>query len=94
MNINLIYKGKNYNFDLRKDITLKYIQNLVSKLISKNSSTIELMYKNSNLGEYPETTLLKDITKDDTAISITITLKENNEKKKKKVLQDSKERLI
>ena len=92
MNINLIYKGKNYNFDLRKDITLKYIQNLVSKLISKNSSTIELMYKNSNLGEYPETTLLKDITKDDTAISITITLKENNEKKKKKVLQDSKEK--
>ena len=87
MNINLIYKGKNYNFDLRKDITLKYIQNLVSKLISKNSSTIELMYKNSKLGEYPETTLLKDITKDDTAISITITLKENNEKKKKKVLQ-------
>ena len=43
MNIDLIYQGNKYNFDLRKDINLKYIHNLASKLIDKDISTFDLI---------------------------------------------------
>ena len=76
MNIDLIYQGTNYNFDLRKDINIKYIQDLASKLISKDSSTFNLIYKNINLSEFQNTTPIKEITKDDNNISIIIATKE------------------
>ena len=76
MNIDLIYQGKNYNFDLRKDVNIKYIQDLASKLISKDSTTFELLYKNTVLSELENTTLLKEITKEDNNISIIITTKD------------------
>lgn len=76
MNIDLIYQGKNYNFDLRKDVNIKYIQDLASKLISKDSTTFELLYKNMILSEHENTTLLKEITKEDNNISIIITTKD------------------
>ena len=76
MNIDLIYQGKNYNFDLRKDVNIKYIQDLASKLISKDSNTFELLYKNTVLSELENTTLLKEITKEDNNISIIITTKD------------------
>ena len=75
MNINLIYLGNNYNFDLRRDANIKYIQGLASKLISKDSSTFHLLYKKNCLSDYDDTTLIKDLTKDDNNISITITQK-------------------
>ena len=75
MNINLIYLGNNYNFDLRRDANIKYIQGLASKLISKDSSTFHLLYKKNCLSDYDDTTLIKDLTKDDNNISITITHK-------------------
>ena len=76
MNIDLIYQGTNYNFDLRKDINIKYIQDLASKLISKDSSTFNLIYKNINLSEFQNTTPIKEIAKDDNNISIIIATKE------------------
>lgn len=76
MNIDLIYQGKNYNFDLRKDVNIKYIQDLASKLISKDSTTFELLYKNMVLSELENTTLLKEIAKEDNNISIIITTKD------------------
>lgn len=76
MNIDLIYQGKNYNFDLRKDVNIKYIQDLASKLISKDSKTFELLYNNMILSEHENTTLLKEITKEDNNISIIITTKD------------------
>ena len=94
MNINLIYQGNNYNFDLRKDINIRYIQDLASKLITRDISTFELFYKNDNLSDYQDSTLLKDLVKDDKNISIIIKTKESinfssNEKNKKlKKLED------
>ena len=78
MNINLVYQGNTFNFDLRRDVNIKYIQDLATKLISKDISNFHLLYKNKNLSDYPETTLFKDLIKDDNKISIIITLKENN----------------
>ena len=76
MNIDLIYQGKNYNFDLRKDVNIKNVHDLASKLINKDSSSFELLYKNTILSEYQNITLLKEITKDDNNISIIITTKD------------------
>ena len=78
MNINLIYQGNNYNLDVRKDINIKYIHDLASKLISKDITTFDLIYKNEILSDYQDSTLLKDLTKDDDNISIIISPKENN----------------
>ena len=78
MNISLVFRGNIFNFDLRKDVNLKYIQDLASKLISKHISTFHLLYNNKNLSDYPEITLIKDLIKDDNNISILIILKENN----------------
>ena len=76
MNVNLLYQGNNYNFDLRKDIDIKYIYGLASKLISKDISTFELFYKNENLSDYQESTLLKDLANDNNNINITISSKD------------------
>ena len=78
MNLNLIYQGINYNFDLRKDINLKYVQDIASKLISKDSSTFELLYKNLFLSQYENSTPMKDIVKDDKNICIIISSKDKN----------------
>ena len=78
MNIDLIYQGNSYNFDLRKDINIKYIYDLASKLINKDISTFELFYKKENLSDYEYSTLLKDLVKDSVNISILISPKENN----------------
>ena len=75
MKINIIYQGNNYNFSLHKDVNIKYIKNLASKLISKDNSIIELTYNNNLLSDYDETTLLKDFTKEDNNICIFITTK-------------------
>ena len=78
MNIDIIYQGKNYNFDLRKDVTLKYIQDLASKLIKKDCSSFELFYKNYCFSDYEDTILMKDLVKDDNDISILIIEKDKN----------------
>ena len=78
MNITLSYQGINYNFDLRKDINIKYIHDLASRLISKDSSSFELLYKNKTLSQYENTTLMKDLIKDDKNICIIISQKYKN----------------
>jgi len=72
MNIDLIYQGKSYNFDLRKDSNIKYIQGLASKLIGKDSSTFDLFYKNICFSDYEDTILIKDLVENDNNISILI----------------------
>ena len=94
MNINLLYQGNNYNFEIRKDITIKYIYDLASKLIDKDISTFELFYKNENLIDYEDSTLLRDLADDDKNITIIISSKEsknflsNDKIKKLKSLKD------
>jgi len=86
MNINLIYRKNAFNFDLREDIDVKYLQDLSSKLISKDKSTFSLLYKNKDLSKNPEF-LLKDlINTEETNIPIEIALKNNSKPKDKKIL--------
>ena len=79
MNIDLIYKNQSFNFDLRKDIPVKYLENMASKLICKDKSSFDLLYNNNNISEN-NNSLLKDITQNERTISIVISPKTNQNK--------------
>ena len=79
MNVNLIYHNNSFNFDLRKDISIKYLEDLVSKLINKDKSSFELLYENNNLADYTNS-LLKDHIKTDSNVSIIISPKKTKHK--------------
>ena len=86
MNINLIYRKNIFNFDLREDISVKYLEDLSSKLISKDKSTFTLLYKNNDLSKNPEC-LIKDLVNiEETNIPIEISLKNYTKPKDKKIL--------
>ena len=95
MNISLLYQGNNYNFDLRKDVNIKYIKDLASKLISKDISTFDLLYNKIILSNYDESIFIKDLTKcNHDNINILIMQKDkkcysNDILKKKKIKKDS-----
>ena len=72
MNVELKYKGNSYKFDLPKNATLNYIKNLESTIVNEDISNFHLFYKNNLISNYPETTLLSDLSKDDKNISIII----------------------
>ena len=74
MNINLIYQNNSFNFDLRKDISINYLEDLASKLIKKDKSSFELLYKDNNLSEN-KNSFLKDIVKIEPNIPINILIK-------------------
>ena len=74
MNINLIYKENSFSFDLRKDISIKYVEDLASKLINKDKSSFDLLYKDNIISESSDS-LLKDIVDTDTNIQIIISPK-------------------
>ena len=76
MNINLIYKKNSFSFDLRKDISIKYVEDLASKLINKDKSSFNLLYKNIIISESSDS-LLKDMVDSDTNIQIIISPKNN-----------------
>ena len=83
MNINLIYQNNSFNFDLRKDASIKYLEDLASKLINKDKASFNLSYKDNILSGYPNT-LLKDILKTETNVHITISPKMNQTGRKNK----------
>jgi hypothetical protein len=76
MNINLIYQNNSFHFDLRKDASIRYLEDLASKLINKDKASFNLSYKDNILSEGPNT-LLKDILKTETNVHITISPKVN-----------------
>jgi len=79
MNVDLIYRNNSFNFDLRKDVSVKYLEDMASKLISKDKSSFDLLYNNNNLSEY-NNSLLKDVTQNEGTIPIVISPKMNQNK--------------
>jgi len=90
MNINLIYQEKAFNFDLRADISVKYLEDLSNKLINKDKSTFILVYKNNDLSKNPESLLKHLINAEEVNIPIEISLKDNTKPKIKKILPNIK----
>ena len=64
MNINLIYEGNKFQFDVPQTITIEYIKGLSSKIFGKNPQ-MNLFYKGENLLKYSDNILFKDIIKED-----------------------------
>ena len=83
MNINLIYQKKAFNFDLREDTSIKYLEDLFGKLnqiINPQKNNIHFLSKNPG-------SLLKDlINTEETNIPIEISLKNNTKSNTKKIL--------
>ena len=64
MNINLIYEGNQFQFDIPQEVTLDYIKGLSSKIFGKDP-LMNLYYHNQNLSKLSDNILLKDIIEED-----------------------------
>ena len=89
MHINFIYKNNNFNFDIKNDVSIVYLKNLVNKIIKRDNSSFDLFYNNKILSEKGPS--IFNIAKNETSIVIIISLK--NTSKSKKTLNDSKLKL-
>ena len=61
MNINLLYEGKNYNFDIPNDVTLDYLKELSSKIFNSEKRLLDLMYNNKKLSDDSNNVLIRDL---------------------------------
>jgi hypothetical protein len=80
MNINLVYEGQKFQFDVGNNITLEYINQLSNKIFNQQNDKLILYYNNENLLEnYDEDTLIREIINDENKNNITFYIKlENN----------------
>lgn len=83
MNINLNYEGKNYNFDVPKNVKIDYLKDLSSKLFKSDKKLLELMCNNIKIDGNNEDILIQDlIPKDKTSTILTVQMNEDLEKEK------------
>ena len=61
MNINLVYEGKNYNFDIPNNVTIDYLKELSSKIFNSDKALLDLVYKNKKFQINDENTLIRDL---------------------------------
>ena len=79
MKISFIYKNNTFNFELKKDVSIISLKNKVSKLIQKDKSSFDLIYKDKILSE--NNSYLSNIAKNETNIPIVVSLKDTAIKK-------------
>ena len=83
MNINLNYEGKNYNFDVPKNVKIDYLKDLSSKLFKSDKKLLELMCNNIKIDGKNEDILIQDlIPKDKTSTILTVQMNEDLQKEK------------
>jgi len=61
MNINLVYEGKDYNFDIPNNVTIDYIKELSSKIFNSDKALLDLIYNNSKFTDKDDSILLRDL---------------------------------
>ena len=61
MNINLVYEGKNYNFDIPNSVTIDYLKELSSKIFNSDKTLLDLIYNNEKIQNKNDNTLLRDL---------------------------------
>jgi hypothetical protein len=61
MNINLVYEGKNYNFDIPNSVTIDYLKELSSKIFNSDKALLDLLYKNEKIQNRDDNTLIRDL---------------------------------
>ena len=81
MNINIDYEGKNYNFDIPKDVKIDYLKELSSKIFKSDKTLLELIYNNQKLEQKNEDALVLDlIPKGQKSTVLTVQMNEDNQK--------------
>ena len=86
MNINLIYEGKNYNFDIPNDVTIDYLKELSSKIFNSEKELLDLMYNNKKITNNGDNILIRDLIPEgesNAILTVQINKNLNNNKKKK-----------
>ena len=88
MNINLIYEGKNYNFDIPNNVTIDYLKELSSKIFNSEKELLDLIYNNKKITDNSDNTLIRDLIPEGESnailtVQINKNLSINNHKKKK-----------
>jgi len=79
----LDYEGKNYNFDVPKNVKIDYLKELSSKLFKSDKKLLELMCNNIKIDGKNEDILIQDlIPKDKTSTILTVQMNEDLQKEK------------
>ena len=84
MNINLVYEGKNYNFDIPNNVTIDYLKELSSKIFNSDKALLDLVYKNKKFQINDENTLIRDLIPEGENNAI-LTVKINKNEKSPKI---------
>ena len=78
MNINLVYEGKEYNFDIPNGVTIDYIKELSSKIFNSDKSLLDLVYNNEKFTHKDDKTLVRDLVPEgETNIILTVQINNN-----------------
>ena len=101
MNINLIYEGKNYNFDVPNNVTVDYLKELSSKIFNSEKELLDLIYKDKKITDNDDNFLVRDLIPEGETNAILTVQKNKNinnislnkAKKKKKERKISHENL-
>ena len=83
MNINLVYEGKSYNFDIPNGVTIDYIKELSSKIFNSEKELLDLIYNNKKITENGDDILIRDLIPEGESNAI-LTVQINHDKKIKK----------
>ena len=84
MNINLVYEGKNYNFDIPNNVTIDYLKELSSKIFNSDKALLDLVYKNQKFQINDDNTLIRDLIpngENNAILTVKINKSENSPKK-------------
>jgi len=84
MNINLVYEGKNYNFDIPNDVTIDYLKELSSKIFESDKAKLDLVYNNKKFQMDDDNALIRDLIPEGEKNVILVVQIHKNIKDKKK----------
>ena len=78
MNINLVYEGKDYNFDIPNGVTIDYLKELSSKIFNSEKELLDLIYNNEKVSNNDNNILIRDLIPDgETNAVLTVQLNKN-----------------
>ena len=84
MNINLVYEGKDYNFDIPNGVTIDYLKELSSKIFNSEKELLDLVYNNEKVANNNDNTLIRDlIPEGETNAVLTVQINRNLKNKVK-----------
>ena len=84
MNINLIYEGKDYNFDIPNGVTIDYLKELSSRIFNSDKALLDLIYNNKKIENKDDNILIRDLIPEgetNTILTVQINKDQNNSTK-------------